>query len=233
MHELTDDAAGALGRDEWNAQQHDDAEPMAAPRLRSLFACLGEVPECRKARGKRCPPRTVLAIAVAARFAALLSQERLEAVDSFFSPSRKRCTAPSITTFHNILADLPPETLDDAVGRWTARQAGAATPLAMDGKDIRGASKQTGEGRRMMVAAAGHGTGMALRQVEVDAKSNEIPAVRELSGSLDVTGRIVTVDAMHARHYIERTARTTYATSPATRTGAGCTSAICRATFPA
>ncbi len=103
----------------------------------------------------------------------------------------------------------------------------------MDGKDIRGASKQTGEGRRMMVAAAGHGTGMALRQVEVDAKSNEIPAVRELSGSLDVTGRIVTVDAMHARHYIERTARTTYATSPATRTGAGCTSAICRATFPA
>ncbi len=220
MYELTDDAVEALSRDEipqgWNAEQHDDAEPMAAPRLRSLFECLGEVPECRKPRGKRYPLRTVLTIAVAARlagyrgvtafaqFAALLSQEQLETVEAFFSPSRKHFTAPSITTFHNILADLPPETLDDAIGRWTAQQAGADTPLAMDGKDLRGASKQTEEGRRMMVAAVEHGTGMELRQVEVDAKSNEIPAVRELSGSLDVAGRIVTMDAMHAQHETAR-----------------------------
>ena len=65
---------------------------MTAPRLRSLFECLGEVPECRHARGKRYPLKTVLAVAVAARlagyrgatafaqFAALLSQEQLEAV---------------------------------------------------------------------------------------------------------------------------------------------------------
>ncbi len=220
MYELTDDAVEALSRDEipqgWNAEQHDSAEPMAAPRLRSLFECLGEVPECRKPRGKRYPLRTVLTIAVAARlagyrgvtafaqFAALLSQEQLETVEAFFSPSRKLFTAPSITTFHNILADLPPETLDDAIGRWTAQQAGADTPLAMDGKDLRGASKQTEEGRRMMVAAVEHGTGMVLRQVEVDAKSNEIPAVRKLSASLDVTGRVVTMDAMHAQHETAR-----------------------------
>ena len=71
MYELTDAAAEALSRDEipegWNAEQHDDDEPMAAPRLRSLFACLGEVPECRKPRGKRYPLRTVLTIAVARR----------------------------------------------------------------------------------------------------------------------------------------------------------------------
>ncbi|MYA88186.1 MAG: ISAs1 family transposase [Boseongicola sp. SB0662_bin_57] len=220
MYELADAAAEALSRDEipdaWNAQQHDDAAPMAAPRLRSLFECLGEVPECRKARGKRYPLRTVLTIAVAARlagyrgvtafaqFAALLSQEQLETVEAFFSPSRKRYTAPSITTFHNILADLPPETLDDAIGRWTAQQAGADTPLAMDGKDIRGASRQTEDRRRMMVAAVEHGTGLVLRQVEVEDRSNEIPAVRALSGSLDVTGRIVTMDAMHARHETAR-----------------------------
>lgn len=41
-------------------------------------------------------------------------------MDSFFSPSRKYYTAPTPTTFRNILADLPPE-----------------TPPAMDGKDIR------------------------------------------------------------------------------------------------
>ncbi len=67
MYELTDGAAEALNRDtipeNWNAERHDSAGPMAASGLRSLFACLGEVPECRK----RCPLRTVPAIAVAAR----------------------------------------------------------------------------------------------------------------------------------------------------------------------
>ena len=70
---------------------------------------------------------------------------------------------------------------------------------AMDDKDICGASKQTEDGRRMMVAVAEHRTGMVLGQVEVDAKSNEIPAVRALSCSIDVTGRIVTLDAMHSK----------------------------------
>ena len=170
MFELTDAAAEALSRTEvpahWNAEQH--TEPMAAPRLRSLFECLGEVPECRRDRGKRYPLNTVLAIAVAARlagyrgvnafaqFAALLSQEQLEAVGAFWSPSKQRYTAPAITTFHNILAALPPETLDNAIGQWTGQHSTAHAPVAMDGKDLRGASKQTEDGRRMMVAAVEH-----------------------------------------------------------------------------
>ena len=52
----------------------------------------------------------------------------------------------------------------------------------------------------MMVAAVEHGSGLILGQVEVDSKSNEIPAVRELSNGLDLAGRTVTVDAMHAQH---------------------------------
>ena len=71
VFELTDGAPEALSRVEmpahWKAEQH--TEPMTAPRLRSLFECLGEVPECRHARGKRYPLKTVLAVAVAARLA--------------------------------------------------------------------------------------------------------------------------------------------------------------------
>ena len=55
-----------------------------------------------------------------------------------------------------------------------------------------------------MVAAVEHDTGVVLGQVEVDRKSNEIPAVRELSSGLDLTGRIVTMDAMHAQHETPR-----------------------------
>ncbi len=54
----------------------------------------------------------------------------------------------------------------------------------MDGKDSRGASRQTENGRRMTAAAVEHGTGTALRQIEVDAKSNGIPAVRDLADSV-------------------------------------------------
>ena len=218
VFELTDGAGCALSRTEmpahWNAEQH--TEPMAAPRLRSLFECLGEVPEYRHARGKRYVLNTILTLAVAARlagyrgvnafaqFAALLSQEQLEAVGAFLSPSKQRYTPPAITTFHNVLAALPPETLDNAISQWTGQHGSAHAAVAMDGKDLRGASAQTEDGRRMMVAAVEHDTGVVLGQVEVDRKSNEIPAVRELSGGLDLTGRIVTIDAMHAQHETAR-----------------------------
>ena len=214
VFELTANAAEVLSQAETSAQWHGETrtEPMAAPRLRSRFECLGEVPECRRARGKRYPLNTVLALAVAARlagyrgvtafaqFARLLSQDQLKAVGAFWSESKQRYTSPSITTFHNILAALPPETLDNAIGQWTGQHSTSRAPVAMDGKDLRGASKQTEDGRRMMVAAVEHVTGLILGQAEVESKSNEIPAVRELSNGLDLAGRIVTVDAMHAQH---------------------------------
>ena len=212
VFELSANAAEKLSRSDtpthWNAVQH--TEQMAAPGLRSLFECLGEVPECRHARGKRYPLNTILRLAgyrgvtAFAQFAVLLSQDQLEAVGAFWSPSKQRYTAPSIATFHNILAALPPQTLDNAIGQWTGQHGSARAPVAMDGKDLRGASKQTEDGRRMMVAAVEHGSGVVIGQVEVDSRSNEIPAVRELSTSLDLAGRIVTMDAMHAQHETAR-----------------------------
>ena len=214
VYELTEGAAAALSQAETPAHWHGAprTEPMAAPRLRSLFECLGEVPECRHARGKRYPLKTVLALAVAARlagyrgvtafsqFAGLLGQDQLKAVGAFHSERKQRYTAPSITTFHNILAALPPETLDNAISQWTGQHSTARAPVAMDGKDLRGASKQTEEGRRMMVAAVEHGSGLVLGQKEIEDKTNEIPVVRELSSGLDLAGRAVTLDAMHAQH---------------------------------
>ncbi len=56
--------------------------------------------------------------------------------------------------------------------RYRLQHNSAHVPVAMDGKDLRGASAQTEDGRRMMVAAVEHDTGVVLGQVEVDAKSN-------------------------------------------------------------
>ena len=99
------------------------SQPPDAQTLRSLFEFLGEVPEYRHARGKRYELRCVLTLAVAARlcgyrgvtacaqFAALLDQGQRAAVECFRSPSKDCYTSPSITTFHNILANLEPQTL--------------------------------------------------------------------------------------------------------------------------
>ena len=76
--------------------------------------------------------------------------------------------------------------------------------VAMDGKDIRGASQQTQQGRRMMVAAVRQGSGLVLGQVESDSKSNELPAVRRLARSLRLAGKVVTMEALHAQNKTAR-----------------------------
>ena len=216
------------------------AEP-DGEQLRSLFEFFGSVPDYRHARGQRYELRTVLTLAVAGRlagnrgvtdfaqFAAQLTPRQRRDVGCFYSPSRQCYTTPSITTFHNILARLPPDTLENAVSDWAsqqsellAREAARAAreapetsrlsgseptgrpAIAIDGKDVRGASQQTADGRRMLVAAVEHEHGLVLGQVEVAAKTNEIPALRELASEIDCAGRVITADAMHAQQETAR-----------------------------
>ena len=218
VYELENGAASALRGGElpggWRADGAGEAP--AAPELRSLHAFLQDMPDFRKARGVRYGLACYATIMVAARlagyrgvaafgeFAARMDQEQLAAAGAFFSPSRGRHTAPAASTFHYILSSLPPDALDRALGAWTRQLGDGAAPVALDGKDVRGASKRTADGRRMMVAAVEHGTGLVLGQVQVGDKTNEIPAVRDLTRALDLGGRTVTLDALHAQQETAR-----------------------------
>jgi predicted transposase YbfD/YdcC len=72
--------------------------------------------------------------------------------------------------------------------------------IAIDGKTVRGAKSKDGKAPHL-VAALAHGIGAVLGQVAVDAKSNEIPAVRELLKAFsDLAGAVITIDAMHTQH---------------------------------
>ena len=53
-----------------------------------------------------------------AEFAQALSQEQLRALRAYYSHRLQRFTAPTATTFHNILATLDPDVLDRAVRTW-------------------------------------------------------------------------------------------------------------------
>ena len=70
--------------------------------------------------------------------------------------------------------------------------------IAIDGKTARGAKSKRGKAPHLAAALA-HGIGAVLGQVAVEAKSNEIPAVRELlTAFADVAGAVFTIGAMHA-----------------------------------
>jgi predicted transposase YbfD/YdcC len=79
-------------------------------------------------------------------------------------------------------------------------RAGGRLVIAIDGKTVRGAKNKAGKAPHL-VAALAHGIGAVLGQVAVDAKSNEIPAVRDLLKAFtDLAGAVVTIDAMHTQH---------------------------------
>ena len=50
-----------------------------------------------------------------------------------------------------------------------------------------------------MLSAFAVNTALVLAHIEIDEKSNEIPAVQKLLEELDVAGHIVTCDAMHCQ----------------------------------
>ena len=173
-----------------------------------LLSVLGRVPDPRDPRGMRYPLSGMLAVAVCAvvagarSFAAIgdwaldLHAEQLDRL------GLRR--APVESTMRKLFARLDASALDRqlAVLGWTrTRQLAGRRVIAIDGKTVRGARTGTSAAPHL-IAALDHATGVVLGQDAVDAKSNEIPAVRDLLAGLDpadLRGCVITVDAMHTQ----------------------------------
>ena len=109
---------------------------------------------------------------------------------------------PSELTFRRTLQRLDADAFDDLAGAW-AQQATMPGPkerrvIAVDGKTLRG-SASGGEPGDHLLAALDHAHGAVLGQADVGAKTNEIPMFPVLLDRIDVTGAVITADAMHAQ----------------------------------
>jgi hypothetical protein len=72
--------------------------------------------------------------------------------------------------------------------------------LAFDGKVLKGSFDAFNDVKaRQILSAFAVDTALVLAHIEIDEKSNEIPAVQKLLEELDVAGKIVTLDAMHCQ----------------------------------
>ena len=112
------------------------------------------------------------------------------------------CGIPSHDTFGRVFAVLDPQVFEQHFLEWMQRvaQVTQGQVVAVDGKVLR-RSHDVGAGRQAieMVSAWASQNGLALGQVCVEDKSNEISAVPELLRLLDLSGCIVTVDAMNCQ----------------------------------
>ena len=112
---------------------------------------------------------------------------------------------PSHDTFNRVFQALDPEQFLQAFLNWTqsVRQAVPDEIVAMDGKALRRALTKHKNPRYIVSAWAGE-NGLVLGQLKVDEKSNEITAVPQLLRVLELSGCIVTLDAMGCQKNIAK-----------------------------
>ena len=114
---------------------------------------------------------------------------------------------PSHDTFARVFARLDPNAFRDCFGAWVQalHHKTDGQVIALDGKCLRGSfDTATGKSALYMVSAWAAEQNLVLGQVPVDQKSNEITALPKLLALLDVSGCIVTVDAMGTQKDIAR-----------------------------
>lgn len=109
---------------------------------------------------------------------------------------------PSHDTFGRVFARLDTGEFLTAMHTWVDAFAGhlRGRGIAVDGKTLRGSfDKAAGQSPLHTITAFAWDTRTVLRQMSVDDKSNEIPAVPELLKLLELSGAVVTLDAMHCQ----------------------------------
>jgi hypothetical protein len=188
MIDLNQANLGADGGLIWHFQQ------LADPRMR---------------RGIRHNSASVLAIAACAvisgarnylsigEWAADLPQELLRRLGSRYHFEKRIYIPPSEPTIRRHLQSVDADDFDRIIGEWLAKQADPDA-IAVDGKTLKGAKKADGKKVHLMSAIL-HESGVVVAQKSVNEKSNEITCFQPLLDNVDISGKVVTADAMHTQ----------------------------------
>ena len=185
--------------------------------LFSLSDHLALVPDPRRPRGIRHHLLSILLIAAAAvcsgarsftaigEWAADAPQQILARLTARHDPRSGRYTAPNEATLRRILQQVNAEAVDAAICAWLQERHTRLTPapdrparaIAVDGKTVRGTTRPDGTGGVHLLAAFDRDTGTVLAQADVPGTSSEVAWFTPLLERIDLTGAVVTADALH------------------------------------
>jgi predicted transposase YbfD/YdcC len=115
---------------------------------------------------------------------------------------------PSHDTFGRVFRLLDPAEFRQSFLTWiqTIQKLTSGEVIAIDGKQLHGSRDDGNEQAAIdMVSAWATANQLVLGQVKVADKSNEIPAIPQLLALLDITGCLVTVDAIGSQTEIAAT----------------------------
>ena len=148
-----------------------------------LLPALAAIPDPRARRGVRHRLAVILGLALCAVLAGArsftaIAEWAADADQATRDALGVTGVVPCESTFRRTLQNLDADALDDAAGGWaqqrTAPVPGTRRVIAVDGKTLRGSGLAGGPGRHLL-AALDHAHGVVLGQVDVEAKTNEIP----------------------------------------------------------
>lgn len=177
---------------------------------RPLMEILQEVPDFRKARGKRYPLYAVLMLVCAATLCGYKSYSAIAEWGERYGKDLvrilgfKREKTPSVGTLFTILSRLDWNALELKLYDWLQeiiRRQGDVPALSFDGKTLRGSRRQ-GADESHVLSVFCHHLGMTLFQRGVDCKTNEIPVMLEVLELIMVRGCFITVDALLTQRHI-------------------------------
>jgi predicted transposase YbfD/YdcC len=193
---------------------HTDPHQLEQAEAPHLLAYLAAVPDPRAARGRRHPLLAILAMAAAAVLAGARS---ITAIAEWAADTPQEVRAalgarqqapgcfgvPAEATIRRTLARLDADALAGVIGAWLAdqqpqgRAASRRRAVAVDGKTVRGARTAGGDGRPPhLLAAMDHQRRAVLAQCQVSGAPEEVPALAPLLADLDLSGVVVTADAL-------------------------------------
>jgi predicted transposase YbfD/YdcC len=177
-----------------------------------LLEVLESVPDPRKKRGVRHRFSAILFVSVCAvvsgaRSFTAIAEWAADAVEGTLRGMG--IGAPNASTVRRALSAFAGDGFDTAIGGFLAGRLAAARAkagvrtrrrgIAVDGKALRG-SRHGEQRARMVMACLDHDSGIVLGQVEIAEKSNEIPMFTTLLDTIaDLTGLVITADALHAQ----------------------------------
>lgn len=104
---------------------------------------------------------------------------------------------PSHDTFGRVFGLLDPLAFQKSFRAYTQQLSGRAKTISIDGKTMRGSHDTFHDkSSKHIVSAWANESRLVLAQVATTEKSNEITAIPELLGLLELDGCVVTIDAM-------------------------------------
>jgi predicted transposase YbfD/YdcC len=115
---------------------------------------------------------------------------------------------PSHDTFGDVFSRIDPDQFRGCFIEWVkaVEQLTKGRLVSIDGKAVRRSYDSFGgKGAIHMVSAWSSANGLVLGQTRTDEKSNEITAIPELLKLLEISGCIVSIDAMGCQKEIART----------------------------